>query len=93
MEADRQHICRETKAYRLGGKTEADEIHKTMTKALPGRHNVKSNHADWQFGSCIFSRLCLLLLWLNQNASQITLITGANKVSITTVYVQCNLLR
>lgn len=93
MEADRQHIYRETKAHRIERKKKLMKYIKQWQKALLGTHNVKSNQADWQFGSCSFSRLCLLLLWPNQKASQMTLIVVAKKVPITTAYSLCNLLR
>lgn len=97
MQADRQHICRETKAHWIERKKKLmkyikQQKHKWQ-KALLGRHNVKSNQADWKFGSSRFSRLCLVVLWPNQKASQITLIAVAKKVPITTAYSLCNLLR
>lgn len=65
----------------------------TTTNALPGKHNVTSNQADWQFGSSRFSRLCLWLLLPNQSASQMTPVSAAKTVPIATTYSLCNLIR
>lgn len=67
--------------------------YKTTTNSLLGKHNVMSNHADWQFGCSRFLRLCLWLLLPNQSASQMTSVSAAKTVPMATTYSLRNLIK
>lgn len=59
---------------------------RTMMSTLQGKHNVTFNQADWQFGSCRFSRLCFWSSLPKPNTSQMTSVPLARTVPTATPF-------